>query len=158
VINSHYRFVLFDPCCTAQHIRFTSKGIQRLAFGAKIKTMTVRTSLITAATALVVLAGTARAETIKPLNGGSVSLGNLSGVAYYTNEPKGYRVVVTLARTETTGAIRFETVLAKGQSVTLSTPQELGNEAQAVEIVRTGDTVSVSATKAAVTREAAALN
>lgn len=122
--------------------------------------MTFRTITLAAATILTGLVGTARAETIKPLDGGSVRLGDLAGVAYYTAEPKGYRVVVTLARTETARAIRFETVLASGQSVTLSSPRELGAEAEAVEISRTGDTVSVSRAKAvsAVTREAAALN
>ncbi len=113
-----------------------------------------------AAAAILAGFGTARAETIKPLDGGSVSLGDLAGVAYYTAEPKGYRVVVTLARTETARSVRFETVLASGQSVTLSSPRELGAEAEAVEITRTGDTVSVSRPKAvsSVTREATALN
>lgn len=120
--------------------------------------MTFRSTAITAAAILTGLVGIARAETIKPLDGGSVSLGDLAGVAYYTAEPKGYRVVVTLARTETDRSIRFETVLASGQSVTLSTPRELGADAQAIEIVRTGDTVSVSRAKATATREAAALN
>jgi hypothetical protein len=101
--------------------------------------MTVRTTLISTAIVLATFAGAARAETIKPRDGGSVSLGDIAGVAYYTAEPKGYRVVVTLARTETAGAIRFETVLTNGQSVTLSTPRELGAEAQSVEIARTGE-------------------
>ena len=70
--------------------------------------MTFRT--FTAAAALVAaLTGNASAETIKPLDGGSVSLGDLAGVAYYTAEPKGYRVVVTLARTDAARAVRFET-------------------------------------------------
>lgn len=119
--------------------------------------MTFRT--FTAAAALVAaLTGNASAETIKPLDGGSVSLGDLAGVAYYTAEPKGYRVVVTLARTDAARAVRFETVLASGQSVTLSTPQEFGAAADAVEISRTGDTVAVSRPRPAPTREAAALN
>lgn len=122
--------------------------------------MTIRSTALAAAAILTGFVGIARAETIKPLDGGSVSLGDLAGVAYYTTEPKGYRVVVTLARTETARSIRFETVLASGQSVTLSTPRELGADAEAVEITRNGDTVSVSRPKAAatVTREAAALN
>ncbi|WP_018043398.1 hypothetical protein [Methylobacterium sp. 88A] len=123
--------------------------------------MTLR-SLITAAALANVTVGVATlpasAETIKPLDGGSVSLGELSGVAYYTAEPKGYRVVVTLARTGTSRAMRFETVLANGQSVTLSTPQELGGTADAVEISRTGDTVAVNRPRPDVTREAAAQN
>ncbi|CAA2144825.1 MULTISPECIES: hypothetical protein [Methylobacterium] len=125
--------------------------------------MTLRSLITAAALATVtVTVGVATlpasAETIKPLDGGSVSLGELSGVAYYTAEPKGYRVVVTLARTGTSRAMRFETVLANGQSVTLSTPQELGGTADAIEISRTGDTVAVNRPRPGVTREAAAQN
>ncbi|NEU13212.1 hypothetical protein G3T14_13855 [Methylobacterium sp. BTF04] len=119
-----------------------------------------RRSTFLAAALLTGFTGVANAETIKPLDGNSVTLGDLAGVAYYTAEAKGYRVVVTLARTETARSIRFETVLASGQSVTLSTPRELGADAQVVEITRTGDLVSVSRAKAAPvpTREAAALD
>lgn len=120
--------------------------------------MSVRTTLLTAATVLATLAGAAQAEPIKARAGGSVSLGDVAGVAYYTPESTGYRVVVTLAGTESAGPVRFETVLANGQSVTLSTPRDLGGETQAIEILRTGDSVSVSRAKPAVTREAAALN
>ncbi|WP_019903743.1 hypothetical protein [Methylobacterium sp. 77] len=120
--------------------------------------MTIRTFIAAAVLTAGALTGTASAETIKPLDGGSVSLGELSGVAYYTAEPKGYRVVVTLARTETGRAVRFETILGSGQSVTLSTPQELGATADAIEISRTGDTVAVSRLRAEPTREASALN
>lgn len=126
-------------------------------------TMTLRSLLAaTALTAAVLIAaplsGPASAETIKPLNGGSVSLGDLSGVAYYTPEPEGYRVVVTLARTETSRAVRFEAILAPGQRVTVSTPQELGSAPDALEISRSGDTVAVTRPRPSVTREAAALN
>jgi len=115
-------------------------------------------SFILAAAAVAALTGTASAETIRPLDGGSVRLGDLAGVAYYTSEPKGYRVVVTLARTEASRAVRFEAVLASGQSVILSTPQELGAAADSIEISRTGDTVAVSRPRPTPAREAAALN
>lgn len=120
-----------------------------------IRILTAAIATVTMAAALVVPAS---AEAIKPLDGGSVSLGELSGVAYYTAEPKGYRVVVTLARTETSRAMRVEAVLANGQSVILSTPQELGGTADAIEISRTGDTVAVNRPRPSVTREAAAQN
>ncbi|WP_336487841.1 hypothetical protein [Methylobacterium nigriterrae] len=120
---------------------------------------TLRTTILAAA-AVLGLAGSAQAGSIKPVEGGSVSLGTLAGVAYYTAEPKGYRVVVTLAPRAAAPAVRFEAILAAGQSVTLSAPRGLGAEADAVEIAREGDTVTVSqprARKAAI-REAAALN
>ncbi|KAB1070946.1 hypothetical protein [Methylobacterium planeticum] len=122
--------------------------------------MTLRTTILAAA-ALLAVTGTARAaDSIKPVAGGSVSLGSLAGVAYYTAEPKGYRVVVTLAPRAAAPAVRFEAVLASGQSVTLSAPRGLGAEAEAVEISREGDTVTVSQPRAgnAAIREAAALN
>ena len=78
--------------------------------------MSVRTTLLTAATVLATLAGAAQAEPIKARAGGSVSLGDVAGVAYYTPETTGYRVVVTLAGTESAGPVRFESVLAIGQS------------------------------------------
>lgn len=120
--------------------------------------MTSRTPILAAA-ALLSLVGTAGAETIKPVQGGSVRLGDPSGVAYYSAEPKGYRIVVTLARSEAARSVRFETVLTAGQSVTLSTPQELGSSAEAVEISSEGDTVIVSQPRLqGPGREAAALN
>ena len=120
--------------------------------------MTLRTTIL-AAVAVLAFTGTAGADSIKPVAGGSVSLGTLAGVAYYTAEPKGYRVVVTLAPRAAAPSVRFEAVLTSGQSVTLSAPRGLGTEADAVEISREGDTVTVSQprSKAAVL-EAAALN
>ena len=125
--------------------------------------MTLRSLITAAALATVtVTVGVATlpasAETIKPLDGGSVSLGELSGVAYYTPEPKGYRVVVTLAPRAAAPAVRFETVLAAEQSVTLSVPRALGASADTIEIARIGDRVVVSQPRKAVTLEAAAVN
>jgi hypothetical protein len=105
--------------------------------------MTVRT-LTLATAALVASLGAAAATEIRPGAGGQVDLGILAGVAYYTPEPKGYHVVVTLAPRGAAPALRFETVLAAEQSVTLSTPRMSGEPASAVEIARTGDHVFVS--------------
>lgn len=118
--------------------------------------MTIRNLITIATLTTTLLTGQASAETLSPLGAGSVSLGDLSGVAYYTAEPKGYRVVVTLARTETSRAVRFETILASGQSVTLSTPQELGTTADSIEITRSGDTVAVNRPRPEPQREATA--
>ncbi|WP_407526942.1 hypothetical protein [Methylobacterium oryzisoli] len=103
----------------------------------------MRTTLL-AATAALSLIGAAQAETVKPARANSLDLGPLAGIAYYTVEPKGYRVVVTLAPRAAAPAIRFEAVLAAGQSVTLSTPRQAGATSRAVEISRDGDTVSIT--------------
>lgn len=103
-----------------------------------------RRSLPLAAAALVASLASASAAEIRPGAGGLVDLGSLAGVAYYTSEPTGYHVVVTLAPRGAAPALRFETVLASEQSVTLSTPRMPGEAATAVEIARTGDRVVVT--------------
>ena len=71
-----------------------------------------------------------------------------SGIAYYTVEGDGFRVVTTLA--EGTGTpVRLVAVLAPGQSVVLSTAREVGVAPVEVEISRQADTLFV--------RDAAAL-
>lgn len=112
-----------------------------------------------AALALSAGLGSVSAAEIKPAQAGSVDLGTLSGVAYYTAEPKGYRVVVTLAPRAAAPSVRFETVLADDQSVTLSTPRQAEAPAETIEISRVGDRVVVSPSRTkAVTREAAAMD
>lgn len=111
-----------------------------------------------AAIALLGAAVPASAAEIKAASATSVSLGTLSGVAYYTEEAKGYRVVVTLAPRAAAPAVRFETVLAPESSVTLSTPNAPGATQSAVEIARVGDRVLVSEPGSRIVREAAAVN
>lgn len=120
--------------------------------------MSIRTLLPAAAFVTAATLGSATAAEIGPLQAGSVDLGTVSGIAYYTAEPKGYRVVVTLAPRAAAPAVRFETVLAAEQSVTLSTPRQPGAEPETVEIRRDGDRVLVTRSRVgSATREAAAL-
>jgi hypothetical protein len=101
--------------------------------------MSIRNTLLAAALTLASLGTAAQASGLKPIEGRSVNLGDVSGVVYYTIEPDGFRVVTTLAEAETGTPIRFVSVLAPGQRVLLSTPHQAG----AVEISRNGDDVSV---------------
>lgn len=118
-----------------------------------------RTVALAAIVALTAGLGNAGAAEIKPAAAGSVDLGTLSGVAYYTAEPKGYRVVVTLAPRAAAPAVRFETVLADDQSVTLSTPRPADSPAETIEISRVGDRILVQPSRTkAVTLEAAAVD
>ncbi len=104
--------------------------------------MTIRLPLIAAAlAATLTLAGAAE---IRPGSGGSVDLGTLSGIAYYTPDAKGYHVVVTLASRGAAPSLRLETTLAADQSVTLSTPRLAEEPANAVEISRSGERVTIS--------------
>ncbi|GJE27855.1 hypothetical protein [Methylobacterium organophilum] len=120
--------------------------------------MTIRNTILAAILALAGSLSAADAAEIRAVQAGSVDLGTLSGVAYYTPEAKGYRVVVTLAPRAAAPAVRFETVLAADQSVTFSTPRAEGNAAEAVEISRVGDRVRVSRPGQDVVKEAAAIN
>jgi len=100
--------------------------------------MSIRSTLLATAFTLASL-GAAHANGLRPIEAQSVHLGDVSGVAYYTVEPDGFRVVTTLALGEAGTPIRFVSVLAPGQRVVLSTPHQAG----AVEISRNGDDLLV---------------
>ena len=85
---------------------------------------------------------------MRPVEARSIDLGEMSGVAYYTVERDGFRVVTTLAQGEAGTPVRVVAVLAPGQSVVLSTPREAGAAPAAVEISRQADTVLVRKTAA----------
>ena len=100
--------------------------------------MSIRNMLFAAAFGIASLA-VARAEGLRPIEGRSIDLGEISGIAYYTVEHDGFHVVATLAQGEAGTPIRVVSVLAPGQRVVLSTPQQ----ADAIEISRKGDSVLV---------------
>jgi hypothetical protein len=94
------------------------------------------------AAGLVVATGALAAE-LPPGAGASITLGDVAGVAYYTTEPDGYRVVMTLAAGEYTSPIRFIAVLQPGQKAVVSVPGRPGESDTEVEIVRVGDQVYI---------------
>ena len=100
--------------------------------------MSIHSTLLAAAFTLASL-GAAHANGLRPIEGRSIDLGDVSGVAYYTVEPDGFRVVTTLAQGERGTPIRFVSVLAPGQRVVLSTPHQAGG----IEISRNGDSLFV---------------
>jgi hypothetical protein len=100
--------------------------------------MSIRNSLLTAAFTFASL-GAVHANGLRPIEGQSIHLGDVSGVAYYTVEPDGFRVVTTLAQGEAGTSIRFVTVVAPGQRVVVSTPYH----AAALEISRKSDELLV---------------
>ena len=100
--------------------------------------MSVRNTLLAAAFTIASL-GTAHASGLRPIEAQSIHLGDVSGVAYYTVEPNGFRVVTTLAQGEAGTPVRFVSVLAPGQRVVISTP----HQAPALEISRQGDELLV---------------
>jgi hypothetical protein len=106
--------------------------------------MSIRSTLFAAAFTLASL-GTGYANGLRPIEGQSIDLGDVSGVAYYTVEPDGFRVVATLAQGEAGTPIRFVSVLAPGQRVVLSTPHQSG----ALAISRNGNSLLVRKANAA---------
>jgi hypothetical protein len=100
--------------------------------------MSIRNMLFAVAFGIASLTA-ARADGLRPMEGKSIDLGEISGIAYYTVEPDGFHVVATLAQGEAGTPIRVVSVLAPGQRVVLSTPQQAG----AIEISRKGGSVLV---------------
>jgi hypothetical protein len=100
--------------------------------------MSIRNMFFSAAFGIASLTA-AHAEGLRPIEGKSIDLGGISGIAYYTVERNGFHVVTTLAQGESGTPIRVVSVLAPGQRVVLSTPQQ----ADAIEISRKGDSVLV---------------
>ncbi|MDE5443192.1 hypothetical protein GWG65_17380 [Bradyrhizobium sp. CSA207] len=100
--------------------------------------MSIRKILFATAFGIASLAG-ARADSLRPIEGKSIDLGEISGIAYYTVERDGFHVVATLAQGQAGTPIRVVSVLAPGQRVVLSTAQQ----GRAIEIVRKDDSVLV---------------
>jgi hypothetical protein len=99
--------------------------------------------------AAIVLAATAslpaRAAELRPMQGMSLQLGELRGIAYYTMEEAGYSVVATLAGQDGT-PVRFESTLLPGQKVVMSIPGHRGSQGQTVEFARQGHRMLVATT------------
>ena len=106
------------------------------------KAMSLHRIILAAAFTLASI-GAAHANELRAVEARSIDLGEISGVAYYTVERDGFRIVATLAQGEAGTPVRFEAVLAPGQSVVLSTPREAGAAPNAVEISRQNDRVLV---------------
>ncbi len=105
--------------------------------------MSIRNILFAVAFGIASL-GVTHADGLRPTQGKSIDLGEISGIAYYTVERDGFHVVATLAQGEAGSPIRVVSVLAPGQRVVLSTPQQAG----AIEISREGDSLLVRKAKA----------
>ncbi|MDF2996359.1 MAG: hypothetical protein K0R27_1996 [Xanthobacteraceae bacterium] len=100
--------------------------------------------LIAAAVAISVLFDQgADAAELQPAEPHAIEIDGVKGVAYYTVERDGYRVVATLADGEGQ-PVRFVGTLAPGQKLTISVPREEGGVPVATEIARAGDKVFVT--------------
>jgi hypothetical protein len=94
--------------------------------------------------AAAVLATVAQAGELRPMQAGSIAMGEVKGIAYYTVTDEGYQVVATLAAGEDGTPMRFQATLTPGQRMLLSVPRRADERPFEVEIARLGDTVVVS--------------
>jgi hypothetical protein len=94
--------------------------------------------------ALTFITSLAHAAELKPFEAKSLRLGDYTGVAYYTVERDGYRVITTLAVGETGTPIRMVATLVQGQRAVVSVPRGVGENSLEVEIARIGNQVVVS--------------
>src|SRR5215469_1276603 len=100
-------------------------------------------SAMLAAVAAVAVAGTLHAGPLEPIAAHNVDLGALAGVAYYTVEPNGFRLVATLLARGTDTPFRFVATLAPGQRVTLSVARNIGEPTAEVHFIRRGEELLV---------------
>jgi hypothetical protein len=85
----------------------------------------------------------ASAEELRTPEAISVHFGAFSGIAYYSPDPHGYRVVITLASEENPRPIRIETVLAPAQEIVLSGGANDHSSPPTLIIGRRGDVVTL---------------
>lgn len=110
----------------------------------------MRTLALTLALPVVLASVPASSAELKPMRPSTVDLGTFRGTAYYTVEKAGYRVVATLAATNTgtdrPQVIRLVTILNPDQTVHLSVPGTLGADGRESTIAfsRRGDAVNVA--------------
>ena len=95
--------------------------------------------------AVLCLAATSgQAGELTVLQAASFDVGGYHGVAYYTSEFDGYRVVATIAQEETGLPVRFEATLTEAQKITITVPGRLGEKSHVFELTRAGDKLVVA--------------
>jgi hypothetical protein len=110
--------------------------------------MVSRRAFCTFAALALATATAANGAELKPLAAASITLGEVSGVAYYTVESDGYRVVATVSARPDTTPIRFVATLIVGQSVTLAIPGPVGAPGPMLTIARVDGAVRISGERA----------
>jgi hypothetical protein len=92
--------------------------------------------------ALLVATGAGAAE-LQPQAGTSIALGDVRGVAYYTVESTGHRVVTTVSAGPASTPVRLVATLTAGQSISLSVPGAIGTPALVLQVRRVGERILV---------------
>jgi hypothetical protein len=81
-------------------------------------------------------------RSIGPKQGLVFSLGATIGVAYFTLEPAGFRLVATI-QSAAGAPVRFTALLAPEQAATVSVPGKAGEQATEVSFLRRGEQLVV---------------
>lgn len=84
----------------------------------------------------------AQAQTLQQNHADTIDLGSTRGTAYYVEEPHGYHLIATLVSGRN-DPMRFDAVLADGQSAVVSIPASVGAPAHAVTFVRSANHLEV---------------
>jgi hypothetical protein len=106
----------------------------------------MRTLLAAAAFAVAAIA-TAEAADIAAMTGYAAKLdADSSALVYYTAAPDGFHVVVTTQRglNDQAAVVRFETVLAAGQSAAASIPRRAGEAPARIVLSNAGDHLHIA--------------
>jgi hypothetical protein len=104
-------------------------------------------TLLTAAALAIAGAVTVQAADIAPVTGHVTKLGgHFSALVYCIDEPHGFHVVVTTQEgaSEKAAIVRFETVLATGQSAAVSIPRAAGEVPARVVLSNTGNHLHIA--------------
>jgi hypothetical protein len=121
--------------------RIAGTGERQVNISGDLDMRLLRHTICTAA--LLAGCSAASAEELRAPEAISVRFGSFSGIAYYHVEPRGYRVVVTLASEENPRPIRIETVLAPAQEIVLSGGVDDRSAPPTIIISRRGDVVTL---------------
>jgi hypothetical protein len=110
---------------------------------------------VLAATAALAIAGvvTVQAADIAPVAGHSAKLSeHFSALVYYIDEPDGFHLVVTTQQgmRDKAAVERFETVLAAGQSASVSIPRAAGEAPARIVFSNAGDHLHIAEPPASV--------
>jgi hypothetical protein len=92
--------------------------------------------------AAVLHAPPAAAGEFEPLTAQALGMGAFQGVAYYTEEEEGLRLVATVAAGD--ASFRVISTLAENQAVTLAVPQTVDQSEQVINFRRVGDRLHMS--------------
>jgi hypothetical protein len=99
--------------------------------------------------AVGLVAGSASADDLTSIQGGSIDLGTYRGVVYYVEEGDHFSVVTTLASADSGPPLRFVVTLSEDEHFVISVPGDVGGKDRRVDISRSGGKLRLEESAAA---------